>query len=299
MSSEAPLHSGKPSIDRFIELVGITGPAWKFNFFFQFCMVGFVWSRVGNGKYWHTLFIVSAFGLYAALMENILDVEYRATDNSELFILSIVAELGWIISEFAPILLALFRLEAFVTTRNYRILAGVIAICGALFAAFRFRIGVMRYQLKAIGTPEIWNAHAPAFSVLAIGNFICSGVIIYRIAGDIRRANSIGFVQRLHKHLLNSSLFVLLGVDIMGALLAIATFAPDQRLQTFLFVFLNFKALFPLILTVDALVLRLTGRMEGTHGSENLTGKTAAGGTVSTAERPKPISSMSQGKDMA
>ncbi|KAJ3082629.1 hypothetical protein HK102_001548 [Quaeritorhiza haematococci] len=293
MSSEAPLPNGKPSIDRFIELVGITGPAWKFNFFFQFCMVSFVWSRVGNGKYWHTLFIVSAFGLYAALMENILDVEYRATGNSELFILSIVAELG----EFSPILLALFRLEAFVTARNYKILAGVIAICGALFAAFRFRIGVMRYQLKAIGTPEIWNAHAPAFSVLAIGNFICSAVIIYRIAGDIRRANSIGFVQRLHKHLLNSSLFVLLGVDIMGALLAVATFATDERLQTFLFVFLNFKALFPLILTVDALVLRLTGRMEGSGGSEG-TAHRSGGGTVSTAERPK-VMSMANHKDMA
>ncbi|KAJ3061000.1 hypothetical protein HK102_009288 [Quaeritorhiza haematococci] len=253
----------------FLRLVGCVTKGTTAVFLLQLFLVTYMYFRVSPGTpYWNTLLAMSIAGLLGITMENLQGILAEVQDPPQwIFSLSIAAEPCWIVSEFGVIALTMFKFKALLKRSTFMVISIVEGIIFAAFVFCRFRIGVRRYLSKKIESHEIWSDHVPAFSIIALGGLICSVGIIH----VIRRQAVVNQSSTFARTLFNSSLFLLLIVDLVTVVLAImsalqpssSTGAPHEELpnhpQTWRELFqplLILKSAFALILAVDSLVVK-------------------------------------------
>ncbi|ORX48423.1 hypothetical protein BCR36DRAFT_413185 [Piromyces finnis] len=232
----------------------------------QLILVGYGYMRFGKGKYWKTLLIASCTGLLGAILEKICVVwtDHPKNTNAKLiYILLLLNEPCWIITEFAIPYLNMIKLNAVLAKNGQDILKIFTIIMFILFSIFRFRIGYLRYSSHTVFNEEIFHAHGFAFSTMAITEFVFSICILKKITKNFNTAKERGVHDELYDKSRKSSLTILLLIDICGIILAILSMFSNDTLEKVLKPFHCLKSNSILILAFDSIILKLDSK---THG---------------------------------
>ncbi|ORX75075.1 hypothetical protein BCR32DRAFT_297125 [Anaeromyces robustus] len=243
-----------------------------YSYVIQIILVAYGYTRFGKGKYWKTLIIASCTGLLGAILEKVCVVWKDHPDNAndtKIYILLLLNEPCWIITEFAIPYLNMIKLKAFLSKEKRNILKAFTGISFVLFSIFRFRIGYLRYSLHTVFNDEIFHAHGYAFSTMAITEFVCSVFIIKKITRDYNRAKEINGDGNIYGYSRKSSLTILLLIDIIGFILAILSMFSNSTLEKVLKPFHCLKSNSLLILAFDSLIFKLNAKINGS--STNIT----------------------------
>ncbi|KAJ3299705.1 hypothetical protein HK104_007633 [Borealophlyctis nickersoniae] len=252
--------------DVIIDLLGMGGTGTAVLFTVQMLLVGYMYWRIGTGLYWKTLLVIAIAGIFGATLENFERVLFVFNRGNPLFyICSLIAEPFWITSEFGVVALNLIKIRALTSRRTYQIICAIQGLLFLGFCGFRVRIGVLRFKSATLDSPEIWNAHTPAFALLALAEGLLTIIIIVVISGQIRGEHSMSVGMATRKRLVRSSFFVLLLIDIVGVMLAVSSSFQSPALQSLMAPFLALKSASALILATDAVILKT-----GAIGSQGL-----------------------------
>jgi len=246
-----------------------------YSYVIQIILVGYGYLRFGKGKYWKTLLVASCAGLTGAVLEKICVVwtdHPKNADDEFIYILLLLNEPCWIITEFAIPYLNMIKLNAFLAKNKQRILKIFTLITFILFSIFRFRIGYLRFSSHTVFNEEIYHAHGFSFSTMAITEFVFSALIIKKMTKDVKMAKEIGIDKKIYDKSRKSSLTILLLIDICGIILAILSMFSNNTLEKILKPFHCIKSNSILILAFDSIVLKLDAKNNGfstTNTSEN------------------------------
>ena len=91
------------------------------------------------------------------------------------------------------------------------------------FAYLRFMIANTRARLRSLESQEVWLAHFPVYTLIAVAEMILTIFILYVVINQIRSETDMSARHATHKHLFRSSVFILLVVDLIGICLAITS----------------------------------------------------------------------------
>lgn len=236
----------------------------------QFLMVALMYSSVGKGIYWKVLFYASLAGLLGTLCENSTTAficrkseedQYRYTDVKEStshFILLLVDEIFWIISEYAIPYLNLIKMKAFARGKPAVIVRYTIYLLFIPFVIFRFLIGYTRMSKGYLNDADIRQYHGYVFGVMGIADVLCTVAILYFVRKNNMMANSETNINHYIKH---SSYTILVCVDVVSCLLSFlnifANVLNDNKILNSIIVpFHCLKSSFVLILAIDALLFK-------------------------------------------
>ncbi|KAJ3291270.1 hypothetical protein HK104_006213 [Borealophlyctis nickersoniae] len=245
--------------DVIIDLVGMAGSGTSFLFLLQILLVGYMYGRMGSGLYWKSLLIISTAGIIGATFENFERIMYVYTGgNGKFFAFSILAEPCWIVSEFGVVALNLVKIRVLTTRKVFLGIGAVNFLLFLAFCALRIRIGVIRFKAVTLNSTEIWNAHTPAFAIIAVAEGLLTCTILFLMYRQAQREQTISVGAPMRKRLVQSSMFVLLLVDFVGMMLAITSSFQSDALQSLVKPFLALKSCSALILGVDAIILKGT-----------------------------------------
>lgn len=286
-----------------------TQDTFFYAFIIQLILVSYAYFKIGHGKFWTTLFVASIAGFVAAVLEKICMActEHPDNKNMGIYILLLIDEPGWILSEFCIPYLNMVKLEAFISKVQARYLKVFVGIAFVLFAYFRFKIGYLRYSCHTVFNDDIYHAHGYAFSIMAITELICTFFILKKMTKDYKLAKKRGIDGNIYEYSRKSSFFILLIIDFCGFILAILSMFSNYTLEGILKPFHCIKSNFVLILAVDTLIFKLTARRTDASGyyntssanksyASNNTNTFSVAATASTAPPPnklKPINEIS------
>jgi len=266
----------------------------------QFLIVTLMYKNIGSGIYWKVLFYASFAGLLGTLSEN-GTVAYicRASekenfdngnkDSSMHFILLLVDEIFWIISEYAIPYLNLIKMKAFAEGKTAIVVRGTIYILLIPFVIVRFMIGYTRMKHGYLSDSHIQQYHGYAFGVMGIADLICTFAILYFVKKNNRKANSDTNLNHYVKH---SSYTILVCVDVVSCVLSflnifVTVSGGNDILKNVIIPFHCLKSSFVLILAVDALLFKYGANMNSHNevssgaNSKNNIRKTSFGNRMS------------------
>eukprot|EP00833_Pecoramyces_ruminatium_P003739 jgi/Orpsp1_1/1177771/evm.model.c7180000062775.2 len=230
-----------------------------YAFIIQIILVSYCYFKVGKNLYWKVLYYSSWFGLCGAIIEKICIVwtEHPNNNNNFVYVLYIINEPFWIISEYTIPYLNMIKLKAIISKKKGIILKIYIGILFTMFVLFRIRIGVLRYQEKEAFNNKIYHAHGFSFMTLAVAEFSCTIFLLRQLSKDYNIAKRKGHNGNIYEYSKKSSYFILLVIDICGFILAILSMISNYTIKAFLVVFHCLKSNFVLILAVDSLVFKI------------------------------------------
>jgi len=230
----------------------------------QFLLVTLMYNSVGKGIYWKVLFYASVAGLLATICENATIAfvcrKGQEENNSSIhFILLIIDEIFWIISEYAIPYLNLIKMKAFARGKFAIIIRYAIYGLFIPFIAFRFLIGYNRVKRGYLQDTDIRRLHGYAFGVMAVADIICTFAILY----FVRKNNSqVAASASLNHYVKHSSYTILLAVDVVSALLSVLNIITNVSLTDAIILksvtvpLHCLKSSFVLILAIDALLFK-------------------------------------------
>jgi len=235
------------------------------NFFtniLQFALVALMYFNIGRGRYWKILFYASMAGVFGTLIEK-GTVAYICREgdieNPRFHLYSLlVAEIFWIVKEYAIPFLNLTKMKAFSNGKHSKILKITIITLFFAFVAARFYIGYERAINGVLSNKQVVYGHMVAFTIMAIADLICTFGIIYYVnthnKQECMKANDIThYIKR-------SSYIILVCVDIVSVILAVLNGLSqnfgDVIPISFTRPFHNIKCSFILILACDALLFK-------------------------------------------
>jgi len=239
-----------------------------YSYFLQIILISYMYNSIGNGRYWRVLFYGSLLGFFGALMEHTFiawqdNLPENEKDKTSLSILLLIAEVGWIATEFAVPVLNLIKLNSL---SNVAVVKGVTVITALLFCGFsffRFQIGYSRYGEHKVDCQNCSELHSKAFGVMAITDVILSIMIFFRINKSsreykIKKNNeNISILTTFKK----SSVFSLLIVDVISIFLSLTYISPST--SEYAKPFHALKSNFLLILAIDAFIFKFRAHTSG------------------------------------
>lgn len=276
----------------FLNFLNEFKDSFFYSYFIQFILVGYMYLRVGHGKYWKTMFYASILGLCGALCEHITVVMVCSKEyQGKLFIIFWLQEIFWILCEYAIPYLNLIKIQAISQTRETVILKYVLVVLFVCFATARVYIGYLRYTEEILFENEIYKWHGVAFGIMSLADILCTIFILREITNIIKREKEKHNTEKtLSEYIRRSSYAILLLVDACSVVLTIFSFlfeiipnttnqqAGQSRAMYAVVPFHTVKSNFILILAVDALVFKI-GAQAGVNSSSN--GPSAATGADS------------------
>jgi len=236
----------------------------------QFLMVALMYNSVGKGIYWKVLFYASLAGLLGTLCENSTmayicresEKEKFNTENvkesSMHFVLLLVDEIFWIISEYAIPYLNLIKMKAFARGKTAVVVKYSIYLLVIPFVVVRFMIGYTRMNKGYLNNSTIREYHGYAFGIMGVADLICTFAILYFVRMNNVLANAESSINHYVKH---SSYTILVCVDVVSCVLSFlnifATYLPENKvLNSVIVPFHCLKSSFVLILAIDALLFK-------------------------------------------
>ncbi|KAG4100561.1 hypothetical protein H8356DRAFT_1659889 [Neocallimastix lanati (nom. inval.)] len=239
-----------------------------YSYFLQIILVVYMYNSIGNGRYWKVLLYGSIFGFGGALLEHIFIAWQNALpetdkEKTSLSILLLIAEVGWIATEFAVPILNLIKLNSLSNVTVVKAVNVVTAVLFCGFAFFRFQIGYNRFTEHTVDCQKCTALHSQAFGVMAITDIILSIMIFFRINKSskeykIKKNNeNISILTTFKK----SSVFSLLIVDVISVFLSL-TYIKTAT-QDYAKPFHALKSNFLLILAVDAFIFKFRAHTSG------------------------------------
>ena len=237
-----------------------------YSYVIQLILVSYGYLRFGKGKYWKTLLVASCTGLAGAVLEKICVVwtdHPKNADDEFIYILLLLNEPCWIITEFAIPYLNMIKLNAVLAKNRQLTLKIFTLITFILFSIFRFRIGYLRFSSHTVFNEEIFHAHGFSFGTMATTEFVFSIFIIKKMTKDVKMAKERGVDGNIYDKSRKSSLTILLLIDICGIILAILSMFSNDTLEKILKPFHCIKSNSILILAFDSIVLKLDAKNNG------------------------------------
>jgi len=254
--------------------------SFLYAYVLQIILISYMYSCVGNGRYWKILLVGSLFGMFAAVTEHLGTAWLKTVEGSEENMKGskglycyMLAEVGWIASEFSIPYLNLIKLNTLSQSKIIKTINHTIALLFFFFAGFRLYIGYLRVSHGVLFDETIYRAHGIAFGIMAVADGILSIIICLRLNksakiskeedGDSETIN----ILKLFK---KSSLFILFVVDLMSVVLAILSIfigIPSLResLSKLIKPFHALKSNFILVLAIDAFVFKMRASIDGTN----------------------------------
>jgi len=241
-----------------------------YSYFVQIILIIYMYYSIGNGRYWKVLFYGSILGFFGALMEHIF-IAWQANlpesekEKSSTSILLLIAEVGWIATEFSVPILNLIKLNSLSNVNVVRTVNIITAILFCGFAFFRFQIGYNRYSEHTVDCQKCSSLHAQAFGVMAITDIILSIMIFVRINQSSKEykikknKENISILTTFRK----SSVFSLLIIDVISVFLSLTYIS--QVTNDYAKPFHALKSNFLLILGIDAFIFKF--RAHNSNGS--------------------------------
>ncbi|ORX81616.1 hypothetical protein BCR32DRAFT_327254 [Anaeromyces robustus] len=239
-----------------------------YSYFLQIILVSYMYMSVGNGRYWKVLLYGSILGFFGAVMEHsflayqsLLPEEEKYTSN--LSFLLLLAEIGWIATEFSVPVLNLIKLNSLSHKKLVKIINVSTIILFGSFTFFRIQIGYHRFTEHKVGCKKCDTYHSEAFGVMAITDSILSVMIFLRINKSSRQYKikknneNISILTTFKK----SSVFSLLIVDVISIFLSL-TYVWDAT-KDYAKPFHALKSNFLLILAVDAFIFKFKANTSG------------------------------------
>lgn len=268
-----------------------------YSYFLQIILITYMYNAIGNGRYWKVLFYGSILGFFGALMEHTFiawqdNLPENEKDKTVLSILLLVAEIGWIATEFSVPILNLIKLNSL---SNVAVVKGVNIVTSLLFCGFsffRFQIGYSRYNEHKVDCQNCSELHSKAFGVMAITDIILSIMIFVRINKSsreykIKKNNeNISILTTFKK----SSVFSLLIVDVISVFLSLTYMSSSTN--EYAKPFHALKSNFLLILAVDAFIFKFKAHTSGgsTYKSYNDMHSTNMAQSVQSVNNPTTTS---------
>jgi len=239
-----------------------------YSYFLQIILVSYMYMSVGNGRYWKVLFYGSILGFFGAIMEhaflayqNLLPEEDKNTSN--LSFLLLLAEIGWITTEFSVPVLNLIKLNSLSHKKLVKIINVTTIILFGGFTFFRIQIGYHRFTEHMVNCKRCDEYHSEAFGVMAITDTILSVMIFLRINKSSRQYKikknneNISILATFKK----SSVFSLLIVDVISIFLSLTYIWESTK--DYAKPFHALKSNFLLILAVDAFIFKFKANTSG------------------------------------
>eukprot|EP00121_Abeoforma_whisleri_P005657 Awhi_evm1s5132 len=269
--------------------------------------VTYGYIRMDGGLYWLVLLIASLGGFYGRLFEEIIKQVTNIPDDCPknvvtpagwqyVYILSILAEPGFICLEYSIVVLNYLKLKVFVSEkreRTYMKLA--VFLDGLVFVGCRFYIGAKRYQDSSVESDAIWRAHFSAFIWLFI--CLCSSSIAIVVVCYNKKREEAFQNSGVLSIIMKSNLFTLISCNFVGAFLAITAFAiPYSWVFRNLVYPLNaLKSAFPLFLAFDAIIIKALNRnyQKSSHNKKIVTKGSGHRATQLTCD-PSNINNLSR-----
>jgi len=239
-----------------------------YSYFLQIILVVYMYNSIGNGRYWKVLLYGSIFGFGGALLEHTFIAWQNALpetdkEKTSLSILLLVAEIGWIATEFSVPILNLIKLNSLSNVTVVKAVNVVTAVLFCGFSFFRFQIGYNRFTEHTVDCQKCTALHSQAFGVMAVTDIILSIMIFFRINKSskeykIKKNNeNISILTTFKK----SSVFSLLIVDVISVFLSL-TYIKTAT-QDYAKPFHALKSNFLLILAVDAFIFKFRAHTSG------------------------------------
>lgn len=235
----------------------------------QFFMVALMYNSMGKGIYWKVLFYASFAGLLGTLCENGTmayicrksekeKVDNHTEESSMHFVLLLVDEVFWILSEYAIPYLNLIKMKAFARGKTALVVKYSIYLLLVPFVIVRFLIGYTRMTKGYLNNSDIRQYHGYAFGVMAIADLLCTFAILYFVRKNNILANAESSINHYVKH---SSYTILVCVDVVSCILSFlnifANYLPENKvLNSIIIPFHCLKSSFVLILAIDALLFK-------------------------------------------
>jgi len=239
-----------------------------YSYFIQIIIITYLYNTIGSGRYWKVLLYGSILGFFGALMEhsfiawqNTLSEDEKGKSYSSLLLL--VAEIGWISTEFAVPILNLIKLNSLSHIKVVKTVNTVTWILFGIFGFFRVEIGYNRFLERTVSCEKCTTLHSKAFGVMAVTDIILSAMIFVRINKSsreyrIKKNNeNISILTTFKK----SSVFSLLIVDVISVFLSLTYISPST--QAYAQPFHALKSNFLLVLAVDAFVFKFKAHTSG------------------------------------
>jgi len=254
----------------FLNFTNEFSDSFLYAYFLQIILIVYMYKCIGSGKYWKLLLAGSIFGLLGAVIEHVGTALLKTNNNiTKIYLCYLLAEIGWITSEFSIPFLNLIKLN---TLSQSKLIKTVNYIVGVLFVAFacsRFYIGYLRLVNKVLYDPKIYHAHGIAFSIIAVADGVLSILIFSELNKSVKKTKEKeGETINLLSYFKKSSLFTLLVVDLLSVILAILSiFINDsttgEAMNKLIKPFHAIKSNFLLILAVDAFIFKLRASVDG------------------------------------
>ncbi|ORY84539.1 hypothetical protein LY90DRAFT_499249 [Neocallimastix californiae] len=258
----------------------------------QFALVTLMYVNIGKGRYWKILFYASVAGLLGTFCEK-GSVAYLCSkseiDNLHGRIYGFfIAEIFWIVKEYAIPFLNLTKMKAFSQGKTYKILNIIIYILFVAFIGARFYIGYMRCTMGILNNEKIALWHMVAFSIMAVADLICTIGILYFV--NMHNKQEYFKSKDIDRFIKRSSYIILVCVDIVSIILAlcngISVWFKDQVPESIVKPFLNIKCSFILILACDSLLFKYSVRSSSFPDSNNYNYINATNNITNSKQRP-------------
>jgi len=231
----------------------------------QFSLVLLMYINVGRGKYWKVLLIASIAGFFGAVVENstvaFICRESVKEKDYKWVVPFLLAEFGWITTEYSIPFLNLTKLKTFSQEIFAKVVYySVLYVLFPVFIFFRFYIGFFRMKYGVLTSKESKYGHAGAFLIMAASDLLCTIAILYYV----RKHNNQEAITHYIKH---SSYTILICVDAVSILLGI-TNALTEYVESLPGSYINpfhcIKSSVILILACDALLFKYTHNASST-----------------------------------
>jgi len=241
-----------------------------YSYFVQIILITYMYYSIGNGRYWKVLFYGSILGFFGALLEHIfiawqVNLPESEKEKNPLSILLLIAEIGWIATEFSVPILNLIKLNSLSNVKVVKTVNIITAVLFCGFSFFRFQIGYNRFSEHTVDCQKCSYLHAQAFGVMAITDIILSIMIFVRINQSSKEykmkknKENVSILTTFRK----SSVFSLLIIDVISVFLSLTYI--NQITNDYAKPFHALKSNFLLILGIDAFIFKF--RAHNSNGS--------------------------------
>ncbi|ORX43642.1 hypothetical protein BCR36DRAFT_303390, partial [Piromyces finnis] len=260
-----------PAIEFILNFANEFSDSYLYAYIIQIMLIGYMHKCAGSGRYWKIIFTGSIFGMFGATIEHLGTAWIKTIDKnqSKAYCCYLLAEIGWIITEFSIPYLNLIKLKVLTQSKIVKTVNWVIGFLFILFGLCRFYIGYLRLINKTLYNIKIYHLHGIAFGIIAIADGLLSILIFIELNKSAKRIKEkYGETFNLLNSFKKSSLFILFVVDLMSVILAILSIIIDvtifgRSVNKLIKPFHALKSNFLLILAVDSFIFKMRASIDG------------------------------------
>ncbi|OUM67889.1 hypothetical protein PIROE2DRAFT_4568 [Piromyces sp. E2] len=262
-----------PVMELILNFTNEFSDSFLYAYVIQIILIVYMYKCIGTGKYWKLLLAGSVFGTLGAVIEHIGTAWRDTLNEPKAYMCYLLAEVGWITSEFSIPFLNLIKLNTLSQSKLIKVINYVVGFLFVLFSCSRFYIGYLRLVDKELFSSKVYHAHGIAFSIIAVADGLLSIFTFVELSKNVKKAREKdGETFNLLSSFKKSSLFILFVVDLMSVILAILSiFINDTKsgkaINRLVKPFHAIKSNFLLILAVDAFIFKMRASIEGSSVS--------------------------------